>query len=431
MADVIVIGGGVAGLAAARKLAGAGLDVTLVEARARLGGRIETLRDEWRTRDGDALPVELGAEFVHGRPAAIARAHLRLGEVAQRHLLARRGGRLLDGARTWQAAMRLLADDAREDRSFRARLRASGAGRDARRLATVYVEGFHAAPIERASSLAIARLERAAAAIGGDKIFRPLDGYGALVDALAASLDGRATVRLGVTVRGILWRPGAVLVATHERGEKREELGRAAIVTVPLPVLTAREFPILPEPAAVAAARRLATGNVIKAALHFRRAFWPRELGFVHARGAAFPTWWTLAPFDAPVLMGWCAGPAADALAGRDDAALLDAAIGALGRIFGASRRAIAAAVDDARVRDWSRDPFARGAYSFVPVGALDAQAALARPAGETLWFAGEAAHARASGTVHGAIESGERAADQLLARLGVTSTLPADISPA
>src|SRR5262245_26779745 len=70
--DVLVIGAGAAGLAAAHSLAGAGLSLGVLEARDRVGGRVATLRPV-----GAELPVELGAEFVHGRPPetlAIVRA---------------------------------------------------------------------------------------------------------------------------------------------------------------------------------------------------------------------------------------------------------------------------------------------------------------------------------------------------------------------
>ena len=61
--DILVLGAGVAGLAAARELSLAGFAVTVLEARDRIGGRIHTLRD-----GNDRLPIELGAEFVHGSP---------------------------------------------------------------------------------------------------------------------------------------------------------------------------------------------------------------------------------------------------------------------------------------------------------------------------------------------------------------------------
>jgi monoamine oxidase len=61
-ADVLIIGAGVAGLAAAYELSRAGVNVIVLEARDRIGGRIYTLHDE-----NSPLPIELGAEFIHGR----------------------------------------------------------------------------------------------------------------------------------------------------------------------------------------------------------------------------------------------------------------------------------------------------------------------------------------------------------------------------
>ena len=61
--DVVIIGAGAAGLAAAKTLSSAGLDVCVLEARDRIGGRIHTHHDP-----AIDVPIELGAEFVHGRP---------------------------------------------------------------------------------------------------------------------------------------------------------------------------------------------------------------------------------------------------------------------------------------------------------------------------------------------------------------------------
>src|SRR2546421_6569434 len=85
---VLVIGGGVSGLIAARGLAESGCDVTLLEAKERLGGRILT------RRVGGAV-VELGAEFVHGRADVMMRvlreAGLKLADVSARNRLTKRG----------------------------------------------------------------------------------------------------------------------------------------------------------------------------------------------------------------------------------------------------------------------------------------------------------------------------------------------------
>jgi monoamine oxidase len=65
---------------------------------------------------------------------------------------------------------------------------------------------------------------------------------------------------------------------------------------------------------------------------------------------------------------------------------------------------------------DWQADPYSRGAYSYVPAGALPARRALADPVEDTLYFAGEATDLLGyGGTVHGAIASGRRAARQIL----------------
>ena len=127
---MVVIGGGASGLAAARRLSERGLGVTLLEARARLGGRIETVVGEWAS----SPPIELGAEFVHGRPPAIMRAALRLAPVPNRHLVGRRG-RLVEAREDWEQALALLHDHAPGDRSFREHLREARAPRKLRRLA--------------------------------------------------------------------------------------------------------------------------------------------------------------------------------------------------------------------------------------------------------------------------------------------------------
>jgi monoamine oxidase len=123
------------------------------------------------------------------------------------------------------------------------------------------------------------------------------------------------------------------------------------------------------------------------------------------------------------VLVGWAAGPKAAAL--ERARSILTEAVASIARIFGRSTGERAAELEDWQIRNWRDDPFARGAYTWVPVGALDAPEALARPEADTLWFAGEGAHAEANGTVHGAIESGERAAAQVLAAHGAPAPGP------
>jgi monoamine oxidase len=209
-------------------------------------------------------------------------------------------------------------------------------------------------------------------------------------------------------VRAVRWKRGRVTVLTGRSAYEAEH----AVITLPLGVLregAVRFDPELPDwkQRAIAA---LAMGPVVKIALLFERAHWPDDLVFLHARNAPVPTFWRMLPSPAPALVGWAASRDALRLTRRNAvAAAIDSLAQALGKRVRPSR---------ALVFDWQRDPFALGAYSWVPVGALEAERALARSVGPLL-FAGEAAHFDgACGTVHGAIETGVRAAKELIEKL-------------
>jgi len=163
--------------------------------------------------------------------------------------------------------------------------------------------------------------------------------------------------------------------------------------------------------------------------LRFRRPFWEealrfgagedgpgtREVKFLMGDGA-FPTWWTPSPVQAPLLTAWAGGDAAlRVLAGGDP---VGTALASLAGMLGVERARVEAELEEGFFHDWQADPFARGAYSYGPAGALEARAELARPVGDTLFFAGEATAAGGwNGTVDGAIGSGRRAAREILER--------------
>jgi monoamine oxidase len=118
--DVLIIGAGAAGLAAARVLSAANLRVTILEARDRIGGRIHTLHDP-----DSPLPIELGAEFIHGRPREtleiVERARLKLVEAPSRHWQLRKG-RVIESADFWSQLEDVMAQMKHvgpEDQSFR------------------------------------------------------------------------------------------------------------------------------------------------------------------------------------------------------------------------------------------------------------------------------------------------------------------------
>jgi len=174
---------------------------------------------------------------------------------------------------------------------------------------------------------------------------------------------------------------------------------------------------ITPKPPLLAnAASALATGNALRITFRFAEARWTKaapHLSFMHG-GGDFPVWWTAFPVNTPVITAWAAGPKADVLAGRPESELKQLAIESLRKLLGEDPGEI----ENAWFHDWSRDPLALGAYSYVRTNGMAAAAALRDPVEQTIYFAGEALAAGHMGTVHGAIESGIRAARSAAAQL-------------
>jgi monoamine oxidase len=438
---VVVVGAGVAGLAAAQRLADAGLDVTVLEARDRLGGRAWSI-----ATPGSALPVELGAEFLHGQADEIdeiaGRQGLRVFDVSGRRWTSKRGRlKIMDDF--WERldrVMRRLNAERATDRSFADALSAMKARSDDRQLALQYVEGFHAADPFSISERSLAEGGSPRGDVRERRIGRVLEGYAAVVDALAANVRDR--IRLGAEVTTVEWRRGQIDVTHVQRPSERPATMRAdaAIITLPLGVLQAparSRGAVAFEPAIPAVERnvsRLCMGHVMKVVLQLDEPFWMSErfarhtgderfdtMSFLHARDVvAFPVWWTPYPVRAPLLVGWRGGPVARELARLTRDAIIAAAIESLATIVNMSVRAIGKRVAAAFLHDWTNDPWSRGAYSYVGVDGDNASRALARPVDDTLFFAGEHADREGrNGTVHGAIASGRAAADRLLTLRG------------
>lgn len=395
---VVVVGAGAAGLAAARTLIDRGVDVLLLEARDRVGGRAYTLR----TPDG-AFPVELGAEFVHGSSRVMA------------SLLRECGAKTEDvdavpGA--WEATQRVLdrVDTGASDRSvdaFLKNLDAEEFGAGDIEQARVLVEGFDAAVTADASVIAIANEWRSDA---NDAQSRPLEGYGMLVRHLARRVSD--WLLLDTRVERIAWSPGSVTVHAVRYGEPLEIHARAAVVALPAAVLRENgvEFaPPLPAPKRKAL-DAIATGPVLKVVLHFRSVFWNGAF-FQTPPECGFRTVWSRMPQRAPVLVAWAGGDAVPRLY-DEHADPLAAALDTCGVLF--PNVDVRAQLQAAYFHDWQADPYARGAYSYLRVNGANARESLAEPSEGTLFFAGEATSTEYAGTVSGALESGYRAASEL-----------------
>ncbi|HYN11266.1 MAG TPA: NAD(P)/FAD-dependent oxidoreductase [Burkholderiales bacterium] len=407
--EVIVIGAGAAGLAAAAELAEAGRSVLLVEARERIGGRCLT-----RRMPGLPVPVELGAEFIHGRPEAtlalLARAGIPGVDSTRTQRFVHRGRlRPVDAFAQAHKAMRATAVLKKHDLSFEAFLRTrKNLPSVTRTFARMMVQGFDAADPARVSARDIA--EEWQTALGSSQM-RPQGGYGPLLESL---LEKNTRLELGVVVREIRWKRGAVTIEGTRRGRPFRALAQRAVITLPLGVLQAGSVRFSPQLSAKQAAlEKLASGPVIRVAMRFREAFWDErcpDVAFFHSPRAPFPTFWTPLPMRAPLLTAWAGGPKAARLAGSSEKELLRAALASVRSAFGRVPR-----IEAAYVQDWQSDPYARGGYSYVTVGGQGAREILRRPLEKTLFFAGEATDPDEAGTVAGALRSGMRAARELL----------------
>lgn len=420
--EVLVIGAGAAGLAAARTLTRAGLSVVILEGRLRPGGRIHTLHDPLYP-----VPVELGAEFIHGKPPEIWRL-VQSGRLSALELNAgqwtiHNGTPHSDGDFFGDIGGVLESMKDAPEQSFRDFIANSGAPPDQRYWATRYVEGFNAARQERISVRALALQEEVSHAIEGDRTFRPVRGFSALVEWL---LDGaepdRLRIHYGAAVESVAWRHGYVEISARAFGRPLRLYAPRAIVTVPLGVLQAGAIRFEPEPPTLCqACSAMEMGHAARITLRFRRPVWEDRaefdnLGFLFSQEDWMPTWWTALPVRAPVITGWTGGPAAEEHAGQDPADWLAPSLRSLARLLHTDETSLVAELETWHAHNWSADPFCRGAYSYIKAGGMEAQARFGDPVEGTLYFAGEAVHAEGHwGTVHGAIASGDRAARQIL----------------
>ena len=419
-ADVIIIGAGMAGLMAARTVAERGLRTLLVEARERIGGRIQTLHPAHATS-----PVELGAEFIHGRPpdllSLIQEASLHLVEVEGTNYC-EQDGRVQNcpGNETFHV-LDQLKDYTGPDTSFAAHLRRENIRDRTARQARDFVEGFNAADADKISILALAAQQRAEDAIEGDRAFHLEEGYAALTAFVHRCFAGAGgQTMLATRIHQVQWRRGcAEFTATGLQGALVRLTASQAIVTLPLGVLQNKLVTFLPEPASLSAASLMAAGHVHRLVLVFKERFWATEdqpfgdMSFLFTPDGVPGVWWTRFPSKASVLTAWMGGSRAHEISASR---FLDRALESLADIFQVPLSQLRQQLLSFHLHDWTADPLSSGAYSYVIEGGINASRQLSVPVEDTLYFAGE--HTDVSGhwgTVHGALRSGVRAAGQLL----------------
>jgi monoamine oxidase len=289
------------------------------------------------------------------------------------------------------------------------------------RLVASYVEGFDAADKRQVGIEWLKLANRAEDALG-EGLFRVGGGYDQVIEWMRnRAVAQGVSIELGAAVSQVRWSKGNVETTT----DGRTFTANAAVITLPLGVLQiepGRPGYVQFDPPLKSkheSLRLLRMGPVIKLFLDFDQRWWEKqvssEANFIHAPGETFPTWWTTLPFRTTMLTGWCAGPAAYPFAGQTPEQILEAGLRSLIRITGIGAARCRKMLRAWHVADWQSDPFSRGAYSFGAVNGARAAAKLARPIEKTLFFAGEATHPGMSGTVSGALATGQRAAKEIL----------------
>jgi monoamine oxidase len=405
--DVAIVGAGAAGIAAARKVAAAGRRFALIEASDRVGGRCVT-----DTRIF-GVPFDRGAHWIHmpdinplaklssrtgldiypappGQKLRIGKRNAREGEMEDYLAALVKANRAIQEAARGKvdvSCMQALPKDLGEWRP-----------------AVEFVLGpFGCAKnLDEISAVDFSRsLERDV-----DAFCR--QGFGALLAKLGADLP----VHLNVPVMRIQSARNAVEIETA-RGRIT---ARAAIVTVSNGVLAADKIkftPELPKRHAEAIAK-LPLGSYDHVALELKGN--PLQLqndDLVFEKAAGARTAALLANVSGtPLAMVEIAGKLGRELSGQGEAAMIDFATGWLADLYGAD---VKKAIGRTHATRWSQEPWALGAFSAAAVGGQGGRKVLMEPLRERLFFAGEAVHETLWGTVGGAWESGERAADAAL----------------
>ncbi len=415
---VLVVGAGVAGLAAARRLHDAGAQVIVLEARDRLGGRTTT--SEWR---GAAL--DLGASWIHGvdsNPLTELVQGAGLGLIATDvessiGFDAATSDGFVDNSALARAAARLTAaievgQDADADQLLRRVVDAATLGASAdesrliRYLAASAIENEYAGSVDELSTW---WFDEAEAFGGGDAMIE--GGYAQVPEVLAAGLE----VRLGMPVTTVTWATGGATVQTTAETFAAD----AVIVTVPLGVLQAGDIAFEPALPAVhqRAVNSLGMGVLNKVFLQFDEVFWDDTVDWIGIvppeRFDPWVDWVTIGrSTDRPLLLGFAAGELGRRVDGLSDEQVIASALATLRSAYPGAPVPL-----DALVTRWGADAFARGSYSFAAVGSDPTMRDdLARPIGGRLYLAGEATSREHPSTVHGALLSGRRAAEQVIA---------------
>lgn len=415
------------GLAAAKELSERGYKVIVLEARDRVGGRIYSVSEP-----DVPIPKELGAEFIHSCPRvlndALAEAKLKTYSIEDKHVwkLGKDFKPVPDFWERIDGVMKQLRKNSGPDRTFHEFLKSAQIDAETRHMVTTYVEGFHAADPRKISEHYLAAAEQTLDDEGAHGVARVFEGYSSLIHWYLENIPNwQKALKLNTVVSSIDWKRGAARVHAYDGDSDLVFKGSKVIVTIPVGVWKSQPgsmgyIRFNPE---ISDKRRVLdyfdSGPIVKIVMRFKERFWEergQKISFIHSPVCAVPTWWSTEPVQTAILNGWAGGDYAKKLFPLHDSQVMALAISSLSTVTGVSEPEIRRQLASIHYHDWQKDPFSRGAYSYLMVGGLTAQKRMAAPVQDTLYFAGEAFNDEGqTGTVDAALRSARQTVRQIL----------------
>jgi monoamine oxidase len=419
---VLVIGAGVAGLAAGLWLHQSGHSVTILEGRDRVGGRV------WTDRSLRNLPLDMGASWIQGIDGNplfdfVQEYGIRVvpSDPDNITLYAADGERIDDptALELEDAFDELMSeiDAYRETLDSDIALGTaiqhvlnewdlSDEERHAlRAMVNITIEHEYAADVD---DLSLWWWDSDDGFGGGDVLFP--NGYDQVIQQLADGLD----IRLNQIVQSVEYGEDGVTVTTAQGSFA----GDYAVITLPLGILKSGSVSFSPPlPAAKRAAiRKLGMSVLNKVYLHFPEVFWDSDAEWIGYLGEHTGEWAAALNLYAytqqPVLLLFNAAEYGLAIEAMSDEQIVEKAMEMLRVLYGEN----IPDPDGVLITRWGQDPFALGSYSSIYLGAApEDREALAESVENVLFFAGEATSIEYAATVHGALLSGRRAAEEIM----------------
>ncbi|VVC75744.1 Pseudooxynicotine oxidase [Aquicella siphonis] len=433
---VIIIGAGIAGLSAAKTLTDNHVPLLVLEARNRIGGRIHTVYP-W------GIGLDLGASWIHGinnNPIAQITRDQNIATVPTHYSDSQMENKLASFTIYDENKNKLSASQIRQlaaqikqfenfisgnqdkfrnlsiEDAFVSFTKAHPMNRQSRRLlhyiiTNVYVFEF-ASDLQTLSARADAPYKNST--IYGDNVIFPY-GYGQILPKLVRNIP----IKLNQTVKKIVYGHHGVIVET----QNRKYLADNVIITVPLGVLKSGAItfnPPLP-PNKQVAINQLRMGVYNKIYLFYDSPFWDKQsewIGFLPNgdETANMLDIMNLYKFTGvPILLVFTGGSFSKQMEQKNDMQTIAMITTVLKKLYGSHIPQPSSYV----ITRWHSDPYSKGSYSYIPKGVdVNQYQQLAAPVASRLFFAGEATAVNAPSSVHGAYQSGIRAANEVLAVL-------------